>query len=334
MESCQPLLALVRDAVVYGVFFGSVANSPSAHIKLEWRCAGGRHFAAGAASYGSRGGKPGRGGGRFCDLGLALHGKGRTILPPLLRAFAAALKPTVALPFLLFFAVRKQWTTLAFTGVAGLAMFLMAQARMSASGTHWFASFVSVNHGMFSPGGLNDFSSTNPIRFDLVNIQVVMSQLVASPQLTQYLSIGVALVALLAWWRLRQSAPEQSLLLDLAMASVISLLPVYHRFCDVALIVFPVAWAITEWRGALSRYAWVSEAAAIPFLVPGAPLLSRIAHSSAAVEELSKSWWWNLFIAPHQVWLVVAMLMTLLLAQGKLRPSTAKVSSALAAEAA
>ncbi len=270
----------------------------------------------------------------FATWAVALHGKGRTILPPLLLAFAAALKPTVALPFLLFFAVRKQWTTLALTGVAGLAMFLVAQARMSASGTHWLASFVSVNHGMFSPGGVNDFSSANPIRFDLVNLQVVMSQFVASPQLAQNLSIGVALAALLVWRRLRKSTPEQPVMLDLAMASVISLLPVYHRFYDVALIVFPVAWAITEWRGALSRYSWVSLAVAIPFLVPGTALLRRTVHSSAALEEFSKSWWWNLFIAPHQVWLVVAMLITLLLAQGKLHPSKAQVSSALAAEAA
>jgi hypothetical protein len=270
----------------------------------------------------------------FATWAVALHGKGRTVLPALLLAFAAALKPTVALPFLLFFAIRKHWTTLAFTGVAGLAMFVVAQVRMSVSGTDWLTSFVSVNHGMFSPGGVNDFSSANPIRFDLVNIQVVMSQFVASPQLAQYLSIGVALVALLVWWRLRNRTPEQSVMLDLAIASMISLLPVYHRFYDVALIVFPVAWAITEWRGTLSRYAWVSLAAAIPFLVPGTALLSRTAHSSAAVEEFSKSWWWYLFIAPHQVWLVVAMLITLLLAQGKLRASKAKVSSALAAEAA
>jgi len=183
---------------------------------------------------------------------------------------------------------------------------------------------------MFSPGGVNDFSSANPIRFDLVNFQVVLSQLVSSPQLAQYLSITATLIALLLWLWFRRGVPEQPILLDLAVFSLITLLPVYHhRFYDASLLVFAVAWAVAELRGAASVNPWVCIAGTLPFMVPGAAALKALVRSSAIIAAVSQSWWWNLFVAPDQAWLIAAILVALLLAQRKLRSSDIRIPSAV-----
>jgi hypothetical protein len=246
-------------------------------------------------------------------------------------ACGIAVKPTVALPFIGVFLLRRRWGSLGSAAAMFASAFLVAEIRMVASGTQWRASFLAVNRGMFSPGGVNDFSSANPIRFDLVNFQVVASQLMASPHLAQYLSTAVTLIALLLWLWFRRGVPHRSVLLDLAIASLITLLPVYHRFYDASLLIFAVAWAMTELRGAASVYAWICIAGTVPFMVPGAAALKALVRSSALIAALSRSWWWNIFVGPHQVWLIAAMLVALLLAQRKLRHSEIRIPSVVPA---
>jgi hypothetical protein len=266
---------------------------------------------------------------------IVLREKQYTLAAAASLACATALKPTIALPFFIFFALRKHWGTLAYTAAGCGAIFLAAEIRMLASGTNWLPSFLSISQRMFLPGGVNDFSNANPIRFDLLNLQVVMSQVAATPRMAQYLSVGLALITLLIWLSLRQRSADQPMLLDLAILSVIALLPVYHRFYDAALLIFPTAWAVFELRSTVARHARVCLAMTVPFFLPGAAVLKGLAHSNATVETLAQSWWWNLFIAPHQVWLIASMLVTLLMAQRKLVSRELRIAAATpAAEAA
>jgi hypothetical protein len=262
---------------------------------------------------------------------VLLEEKGYGLLAAVLLACGTAVKPTVALPFIGVFILRRRWGSLLCTAALFVSAFLVAEIRMIASGTQWLASFLAVNWGMFSPGGVNDFSSANPIRFDLVNLQVVLSQFVTSPQLAQYLSITVTLIALLLWLWFRRRVPEQPVLLDVAIASLITLLPVYHRFYDASLLIFAVAWAVTELRGTASIYAWICLAGTLPFMVPGAAALNALVRSSALIAAVSRGWWWNMFVGPHQVWLIAAMLVALLLAQRKLRHSEIRIPSVVPA---
>jgi hypothetical protein len=249
---------------------------------------------------------------------VALAEKRRRVLPAFMLACAIAVKPTVVLPFAIFFALRKSWRMLAYTAVMTTGLVLIAAIRLTGIGS-WWTSFLSVNHGMFSSGGVNDFSSSNPIRFDLVNLQVVVSQVVGSASCAQYVSFALILIAAMIWLRLRKVSAEPPVLLDLAIASVISILSVYHRFHDAALLVFVVAWAISELGNGGSRRAGICLAAMLPFIVPGAALLRGVARSHPTIAVLSQNRLWNLFIAPHQVWLIAGMLLTLLFSQAKLR---------------
>ncbi|PYV70719.1 MAG: hypothetical protein DMG97_18485, partial [Acidobacteria bacterium] len=65
-------------------------------------------------------------------------------------------------------------------------------------------------------------------------------------------------------------------------------------------------------------YAQVILAATVPFLIPGAALLRHLASSQTFIGSLSRSWWWNPFIAPHEAWLVFLILLVLLSAVRKL----------------
>ena len=267
----------------------------------------------------------------FGTVAVLFEEKGSGLLAAVLLACGTAVKPTVALPFVGFFILRRRWGSLLRTAAMFVSAFLVAEIRMIASGTQWLASFLAVNRGMFSPGGVNDFSSANPIRFDLVNLQVVLSQFVTSPQLAQYLSITVTLIALLLWLWFRRRVPEQPVLLDLAIASSLTLLPIYHRFYDAALLIFSLAWAITQLSGPIARHARVCLFSVTPFLVPGAAMLRLLANSSATIASMSRSWWWNLFVAPHQAWLILAIVLVLTSAQRVLASEKIELPSTLAA---
>jgi hypothetical protein len=50
---------------------------------------------------------------------------------------------------------------------------------------------------------------------------------------------------------------------------VLSLLPVYHRFYDARLLIFPLAWNVMAARNRLQRFALLTVICILPFLIPG-----------------------------------------------------------------
>jgi hypothetical protein len=145
--------------------------------------------------------------------------------------------------------------------------------------------------------------------------------------MAQYVSAAIAIVGLIFWLQLRQKVRGNHALLDLSVLSVLVLVPLYHRFYDAALLIFPVTWAITNLRGAAARYSKILLAAAVPFLIPGAALLRHIANSQAFIGSRARSWWWNLFVASHEAWLVLIILLVLLSAVRKLSQPQAQYAA-------
>lgn len=249
----------------------------------------------------------------------------------ILLAAASAMKPTIAVGILIYFIARRCWRAF-FTSVgAGCALLLVAEIRMLWAGAHWVPNFLLNQRHLFAAGTVYDFGSANPLRFDLVNFQVVISQLPVSVSVAQYLPFGVVLAVLLTWLYLRSRVQSQPVLLDLAIASSATLLPIYHRFYDASLMIFPLAWALTQLRGPASRQARVCLVAMLPLLVPGAAIIRVLASLSPTAASLSRTWWWNLFLAPHQAWLVLVVLLVLSSAQRALASRHIELPSTLAA---
>ncbi len=241
------------------------------------------------------------------------------------------MKPTIVVGMLIYFIVRRRWQAFLTTVAACAALLLVAEIRMMWAGTHWLPSFLLNQRQLFAAGTVYDFTSANPLRFDLVNFQLVLSQLPVSLQVAQYLASGIAIAVLLLWLYVRSNVANQSAMLDLAIVSSVTLLPIYHRFYDAALLIFPLAWAITQLSGPVARHARVCLFVVGPFLVPGAAILRVLANSSAAVASMFRTWWWNLFVSPHQAWLILAILLILISAQRALASSEIEIPSTLAA---
>lgn len=241
----------------------------------------------------------------------------------ILLACGLALKPTVAAPVFAYFLIRKRWSSVFVSVAVCLFLLITAAGRMMVSGTEWFPNYLANGRHLFDPGTVYDFSDANPLRFDLVNAQVIFSQFMTRP-LAQYFAIGITALAILAWLQLRRKVEG---LLDLSVLSVAVLVPLYHRFYDAALLMFPVAWAIMAIRGAAARYARIILIAAVPFLVPGAALLRVFEQDNSFVAALSGRWWWSIFVAAHQAWLILAILIALLFAVRKLSQPKAQFSA-------
>lgn len=229
---------------------------------------------------------------------------------------ATALKPTVALPFLVYIFVRQRWRVVVPAGLGVGALLVLAQLRLTAAGVSWLPSFLRSSQKMFGPGGIDDFSSANPLRFDLLNLQVISFPFLGSRFAAQ-MSSWIAYAALLAvWlWSLRKKNRGREIgLLDLSILAATTLLPFYHRFYDAVLLLLPLAWAIANFHGEFRRHARICLILMTPFLLPGAALLNHIA-AGTPLRQVSQTWWWNMFILPHEIWAVL-LLSCVLLAAG------------------
>ena len=232
----------------------------------------------------------------------------------LLLAVAVCLKPTVAGGLLFYYVVRRRWkvagigfTASALTGLLGIARLVMA-------GVPWLASYQENTRRMFSSGSMDDFARTDAIRFNMINAQVVFYSLVKNASLADWLArlLGAALLGYWLWacWRRRSSE-----VLEISAISVLSLICVYHRFYDAALLIWPLAWGLLLAR---KRSIQIAILAMItPFFVPGPALLGKLALAGRFTTTITDSWWWNTIVLPHEVWDVLLIAILLLYWMGR-----------------
>jgi hypothetical protein len=97
-------------------------------------------------------------------------------------------------------------------------------------------------------------------------------------------------------------------LLSLSMASVVTLLIVYHRFYDAVLLLFPLALAL---RGLAGSRAWrphlVTLALVAVFFVPGSVMLATAAERGLVPGALAGSAVWEHLLLPHQPLALLAL---------------------------
>ena len=170
-----------------------------------------------------------------------------------LLAVSAGLKPQIGLCFLLYYLVCRRWRIFA-GATALLALFAaVGLLRLEVSHTPWFGNYLNDNHVLLESGILANFTPINPMRFGLLNLQVILYSIVGSVGEANRLAELIGVVFLGAWLlivlrrRIRQDELE---LLDLSAIAVMSLLPVYHRFYDAVLLVLPLCWVFASWRKA------------------------------------------------------------------------------------
>jgi Glycosyltransferase family 87 len=240
----------------------------------------------------------------------------RDLLAGVLLAVAVSLKPQIGLPFLFYYLLRRRWRTAAVAAGAVATLAAIALVRLTASGTPWLENYLYDGRVLLGPGSLGDFTEKDPLRFGLVNFQVAAYTILQNRDVATVAAFAVAAIAGLIWLFLFfRHVNHHNVLLELSTLTVLSLIPVYHRFYDASLLIFPLAWSLTalaEPNGRLRTTArCVLAVILLVFLVPGGTILEQfqLAGRFAAVQNY---WWWKTIVLPHESWSILLLGLLLL----------------------
>jgi hypothetical protein len=238
--------------------------------------------------------------------------KRHEITTAILIAVSAGLKPQIGLCFLLYCLVRRRWR------ISGIALALLALLvavglfRLEFGHTPWLANYLNDNRVLLESGILANFTPVNPMRFGLINLQVILYSFVGSVRLTNDLAVSVGAILLVVWLiGTRRRAGNDLELLDLSAIAVISLLPVYHRFYDAALLVLPLCWVFISFRRSRT-IGIVSLLLILPFLIPGGTLLETMQADGHIPSAIVRHWWWDAVVMPHEIWALFLLSILLL----------------------
>jgi len=237
----------------------------------------------------------------------------RDALAGFLIAVALGLKPQIGLPFLLYYLVRRRWRISVVACLSAAILFVIPLLRLSVGATPWLESYLYDNRVLFARGSLGDFTEANPLRFGLINFQVAAYALLHNRSEATVVALIITAAAGLSWLSLVSRQPRlQNDWLELSSLAVLSLLPVYHRFYDASLLIFPLSWSLR----ALSSHVRTSAKAVLTviilaFLVPGGSLLQQLQRTGHFV-VLRNSWWWRAIVLPHESWSILVLSLLLL----------------------
>ena len=213
------------------------------------------------------------------------------------------LKPQLGGWFLLFELTRRRWRHAACAVAVFAVMLSLALLRLPSG---WTNSYQDNLHHFFAIGEVNDFTSRNLVRFELLNLQVVFYYLWPNYQAANILAWLVT-GALLVLWGRAQSNPSLARVASLAL---IGLLPVYQRIYNAGLIVLALGWAFARWRQKRAKLVLIIAAL---FLVPLTAIL-QVLHARNWITDSVwyHSWWFNVFVGPHATWALLLMIAVLL----------------------
>jgi len=235
------------------------------------------------------------------------------VLAGILLAGSTCLKPPIGMCFLFYFAVSRRWKVVS-VGLGTVALTaLVAGGRMWMSGLAWINSYRELTQQMFTTGSVNDFTTANPVWFQMLNLQGPFYALSHNARIADIAAIlsGTLLISL--WvYLMRSAANRPCSLLAMSALAVLSLLPMYHRFYDASLLILPVAWAFAHRNRPSPKLTYITIALVVPFLVPGAAALSQVSDQATLVPRLFGGSFWNAFLIGHEVWFLFSLSLILL----------------------
>jgi len=256
-------------------------------------------------------------------IAIWCESRDRPIAAGLLLALATALKLQLGAPFIVLTLYRRQWRPAAVATALFALIALVAVGRLQVAGIAWWGDWMANIQRSASNGAPNDFTDANPTRDHLLNLQLPLYAIIGSRQFATALSllIGVAFAIVYA---IRLHWTRAKILLALAPAAALTLLPIYHRYYDATLLIIPLAWAFAALTDpAHRRWPIIVLGLIAPFVLPvgWAMNLVKRGYVSAAIAAQS---WWQIIIIPLQVWLILALAIVLIAALPRAEPHKAE----------
>jgi len=183
-------------------------------------------------------------------------------------AIACLLKPPLALPLaaLVLFKdarrTREGWIAAALLALVflGIAFYAFLPLGM----THWQLD-LSQNIALGEQRGMNPSLRGGPSN-TMLNIATIPGYFVTSPASIRLISFvvvaGLAILYVIALSRLRRDAlwETRGYLLAVATLADLTLLPVYHRFCDIGVLLLALPWVVREFS---QRPKWQASFSAL-----------------------------------------------------------------------
>ena len=249
----------------------------------------------------------------LCALGISAATSSRDVIAGLLFGLACSLKPHVGSFLVLYYLLRRRWSLFvtALASTAGLA--LAAILWMDVCGVSWGQDYFHNIKVLATENKIDDFSSVNPARFLLVNLQVPLYSFTGSARFANILAwLGSALLVCVWMYLITRDREGGSELLALGTIAVIGLMPVYHRSYDASLLIIPLCWSVSRVPAQLKNVARIVLLLLAPFVVPGAALLQQLSAHHRVPLAWTNAWWWDCLAMPHETWTLLFLCMVLL----------------------
>jgi hypothetical protein len=231
-------------------------------------------------------------------------------------AISVGLKPPIGVFFAVYYIFSRQWK--AFGATVGTTLMLAAVAigRLQWAGVPWLSSYLA-NSKLVLSDPINAITAANPKRFQMINLQVLWYSLTKNERIANELAVGIAsllLLALIAAVLRKSNAPAS---LQVSAFAAICLLPVYHRFYDASLLVFPLFWSLSNSSEATKPYRRLVLLLLLPFAFPGAWALETLQNARRIPVFLTEKWWWEPVVLGHEIWAILLLALLLVIANLK-----------------
>jgi hypothetical protein len=254
----------------------------------------------------------------LCALGILAASSGQDVVPGVLFGVACSLKPQLGSFIVLHYLMRKRWCLF---GTALLSTGLLASVAILWLNFHnisWAHDYFSNLKVLATQNKIDDFTSVNPIRFMLINLQVLFYSFTRNAVSANILALCTGSLLIIIWmYFMLRTVGHAADRLSVAAISTIALLPLYHRLYDAAILSIPVCWSISEMSGERRTIARTALTLTVPFLLPGAAMLQELTRRGLFPSSWVSSWWWEALVMPHQTWLLLLLALTLLYGLGQ-----------------
>ena len=137
----------------------------------------------------------------LCGIAMCRDRRGREIFAGILFGAAVCLKPQIGLPFLAYYMLRRRWRLSGIAVAVVLTTAMLAMARLAIGGTPWIQNYRMDNKVLLATGILSAFTERNPIRFGLINLQVLFYAILHHAVAANVLALAVS-AALFGIWLL------------------------------------------------------------------------------------------------------------------------------------
>jgi hypothetical protein len=227
-----------------------------------------------------------------------------------LTALSMSAKPQIGLWVVLFYLASRRWS-LVLSCVATLgALFSAFASRLMFSGSNLILPYLRASTSWSGP----DFASSDPRRFNLVNMQVLLSSFVQSRTMSNYLGVGIVAAMLAIWCHyFGRVRTKDTRTLAFGTLLTLSLLTSYHRVYDTILLAVPAIWAFGRVVPSQRKLQITLRVLLALFLIPSGSALVAAVEAKRISTVTQAAWWWTMLLMPHQVWLLLAISTSLLM---------------------